>query len=344
MSEVSVAVIGASGYTGSELVRILSGHPDVHLKAVTSRSHVGKKFSDLHPHMKDICDIKMIDTNGLKELDLDLLFLALPHGVSQTFVRENITKGLRIIDLSGDFRLGSKEAYEEWYGMEHTCPELLEQAVYGLPEIFREEISKTQLVANPGCYPTSAILGILPLIRYDIKKKQVINIDSKSGVTGAGAKPSPSTHYPSVNDNIRAYKVGDHRHTPEIEEVLGKVGMIGAVQFTPHLMPVSRGILTTITARTKDRIMREQLKNAFEVCFKDEPFIRIRNEAPSVLDVRGSNYCDIYWQYDERTGNVVVISAIDNLVKGAAGAAVQNMNILFKFNECSGLRAAPLSP
>ncbi|MEA3559617.1 MAG: N-acetyl-gamma-glutamyl-phosphate reductase [Candidatus Thermoplasmatota archaeon] len=344
MDRISVGIIGATGYTGSELVRILMGHPLVEIKAITTTSHKGRKLSDIHPHLFELYDQVLVGEDEISGSDLDLVFLALPHGVSQKFVRDHIDDGFKIIDLSGDFRIKDVNVYEKWYEIEHVCPELIKKAVYGLPELFRDRIRESDLIANPGCYPTSVLLGLVPLIKNDLVDTDMCLVDSKSGMSGAGVKAKPVTHFPQANDNMFAYSIGSHRHTPEIEEWLTPFTSEDIrVQFTPHLLPVTRGILSTIYMKGMN-IDQKVVDDAYDDMYADEPFVRMRKESPSLGGVRGSNFCDIHTHVDQRTGNVVVVTAIDNLVKGAAGQAVQNMNICLGLEEGTGLRAAPLSP
>ncbi len=343
MPDLSVGIVGASGYTGSELVRILSRHPGVRLAAVTSETHAGKRMSDIHPHLAGVCDMELVKSEALGAVDL--AFLALPHGASMDFVRARSGDGFRIVDLSGDFRLSSAEVYERWYGKAHVCPDLIGGAVYGLPELNRARIARASLVANPGCYPTSAILALAPFLARGLVSPEGLVVDSKSGVTGAGASARASTHYPSVNEDFKAYGIATHRHTPEISETLASAGG-GAVEliFTPHLLPLNRGILTTAYARAKEGVTQADLEAAYAGAYEAEPFVRVRTAPPSVQAVRGSNFCDVYVRLVPETRRVVAVSAIDNLVKGAAGQAVQNMNIMMGIEERTGLDMVPLSP
>jgi N-acetyl-gamma-glutamyl-phosphate reductase len=350
MTEAKVGIIGATGYTGSELIRILLNHPKITIKAITSESHKGKKISNVHPHLAKICEKKLTSIHKIKDQDLDLIFLALPHGKSMEFVNDNFNNGLgnsntKIIDLSGDFRLSNGEEYLEWYNIPHKCPELIKHAVYGLPELFRKKIKKTDIVANPGCYPTSAILALAPILKYDLIKHENIIIDSKSGISGAGAKIKQTTHFPSVNEDFTAYAIGTHRHTPEIENILSNIYRTAVnVDFTPHLVPINRGILTSIYCKAKEGINQIDLHDALSKTYTKETFIRIRKNPPSVQSVRGSNLCDIYVKFNPRTENVIIISAIDNLVKGAAGQAVQNMNLMLGLKEVIGINQPPIVP
>lgn len=345
MSKYKIGIVGATGYTGSELVRLLINHPDVTLEIITSETHAGKKFSEIHPHFYGLADMELQPMENLKHHQLDLLFLALPHGISMDFIKEHGIEDQKIIDLSGDFRLTSAGEYETWYHKKHAVPELIEKAVFGLPELFRDQIRNAQLVANPGCYPTSAILALAPLLKNDLVDFKNIIVDSKSGVTGAGAKIKPMTHFPDVFGNFSAYGLLNHRHTPEIQTTIERYcGSKPELLFTPHLLPIDRGILTTAYTIPKRPVNRELVEETFLNFYEKEHFIRVVDEPPMVKHVRGSNYCDIYVTYDKRTNKIVTVSTIDNLVKGAAGQAVQNMNLMFGLIELTGLRITPLNP
>lgn len=346
MMKKRIAIIGATGFTGSELVRILHDHPAAEITVITSESRAGERFSDVHPFFKNIVDVKLEKSAALEEKEFDLAFLALPHGVSMNFAESLVNRGVPVIDLSGDFRLSSPEVYSRWYNKEHTYKAGFGNAVYGLPELFGKSVSGTPIVANPGCYPTSVILAAAPLIREGLVDMGSIIADSKSGVTGAGVKAKPVNHFSTVNDNFKAYGLMHHRHTIEIEEALGRLGNAAAVvQFTPHLLPIDRGILSTVYMKPAGTGMTAaKLKELFNSFYKDRPFIRLRSGSPAVKEVRGTNFCDLHAAFDERTGNVLVISAIDNLVKGAAGQAVQNMNLIFNWDETLGLDQIPLCP
>lgn len=345
MADKKIGIVGATGYTGSELVRLLKYHPDVTLEIITSKSYAGTKYSDIHPQFKDFVDMKLEDTANIDKHDLDLVFLALPHRVSMDFVKEKGLDNYKIIDLSGDFRMKSKETYEKWYDKKHTCPEYLEQAAYGLPELNRLNIRKSRLVANPGCYPTSTILALAPLIKRGLIDTQNIIVDSKSGVTGAGAKAKEITHFPTVFGNFQAYGIHNHRHTPEIEASLSDyTGQNVQTLFTPHLLPIDRGILTTTYSIPNKYVDNEMLWDIFDTFYKNEYFVRIVENPPAIKNVRGSNFCDIFVSYDERTNKIITVSVIDNLVKGASGQAVQNMNIMLNLIERTGLKSLPLNP
>ncbi|EKB48656.1 N-acetyl-gamma-glutamyl-phosphate reductase [Cecembia lonarensis] len=341
----NIAIVGASGFTGSELARLLSLHPAVKINHITSESHEGKKFSDLHPQFLGILDQTLESSKVIKNSDLDIIFLALPHGISMDFVKTLSEQKARIIDLSGDFRLESPEVYEAWYQKQHIFPEGFKNAVYGLPELHAEKIKKSRLIANPGCYPTASILSLAPLTALDMIETDSVVIDAKSGLTGAGVKASPTTHFSNVNENFKAYGIGTHRHTVEIEEQLGLLSNKPTlVQFTPHLLPVDRGILATAYAKPKGEMDQNKLEKIYEDFYADKPFVRIRKTAPGIKDVRGSHYCDIFPFWDERTNRIISISAIDNLLKGAASQAVHNMNLMLGLEEQTGLEQIPLRP
>jgi len=345
MKQVRVGVVGATGYTGSELVRILSRHPHARLDIITSVSRAGERFSDVHPAFRGIEDRTLAPLSALSEHELDLLLLALPHGASMEFVSELGTERFRIIDLSGDFRLRSSAVYEEWYGRAHVSAERLSDAVYGLPELNRADIRSARLVANPGCYPTSVILLAAPLLKHRLVRSEGIVIDSKSGVTGAGSAARSGTHFPWVFGNFRAYGLLRHRHTPEIEQALSDLADRDVrVQFTPHLLPIDRGILTTVYAEAVEGVTDTMIRQAYRQSYGGETFVRVLDGPPSVKNVRASNYCDLFATFDSRTNRVVGVSVIDNLVKGAAGQAVQNMNIMFDLPEDAGLEQPPLCP
>jgi len=345
MPKHRIAIIGATGFTGSELVRILINHPSVEITAITSESRAGEKFSDVHPFFQDICEMELIKSDNLETSEVDLAFLALPHGISMDFVKKFEGSGMKLVDLSGDFRLSSPEVYSEWYPKEHSYSKGFDKVSYGIPELYRDDIKNSSLVANPGCYPTSAILAISPLLKDGLARPENIIIDAKSGVTGAGVKSKPVNHFSAVNDNFKAYGISTHRHSIEIQENADKqAGKKSIIQFTPHLLPVDRGILSTTYLKPKGKLNQNDLETSFKKYYASEPFIRLRPSAPAIKDVRGTNYCDIFATYDERTENIIVISAIDNLVKGAAGQAVQNMNLLLELDEIEGLNQVPVQP
>lgn len=345
MKRKKIAIAGATGFTGSELTRLLIGHPNVSIQAITSESKAGLAFSDVHPQLTGLLDTKLISIKDLQTNHLDAIFLALPHGVSMGYVADLIDTAVPIIDFSGDFRLSNGSVYEEWYGTPHTFAEGFEDAVYGLPELFDKEVAEAGLIANPGCYPTSAILGLSPLIAAKLIDPATIIIDAKSGVTGAGITPKPTTHFPHINDNSFAYSLKNHRHTVEIEETLGGIhNQDVLVQFTPHLLPVDRGIISTMYASPVSAITDEELAECYRSFYDDAPFVRVRDVLPTLKDVRGTNLCDLYATVDTRTNRIIVVSVIDNLMKGAAGQAVQNMNLCLGLDQTAGLDLLPLKP
>ena len=340
-----MAIVGASGYTGSELARFLIHHPNIEIAMITSESHAGKAFSVLHPQFIGQLDLTLVPAKAVESASLDVVFLALPHGVSMEYVASWKEKDFKIIDLSGDFRLSTPEVYTAWYDKAHIHPNGFEDAVYGLPEMHKSAIQKAKLVANPGCYPTAAILAMAPLYASNQIMTESVVIDAKSGITGAGIKASATTHFSSVNENFKAYGLKNHRHTIEIEEQLGHLNKSEIkVQFTPHLLPLDRGILATAYATPKGKTTQEELRGIYKEFYKGQPFVRLRDDLPTLKDVRGSNYCDIHVAYDERTNRIIAIATIDNLAKGAASQAIQNMNLMFGFPETSGLMFNPIKP
>lgn len=345
---VRVFICGGSGYTGCELLRILSGHPEVVVTGVTSQRSAGKSVQDLFPHLRG-CE-KLVYESLQKEKLLkkaDLFFMALPHGESQTAVDYFFQQGKMVIDLSADYRLRDVGVYEQWYKVPHAYRTTLKKAVYGLPEIYREEIKKSKLIANPGCYPTGALLGILPAVRKGLIDLSSLVIDAKSGASGAGRKADVSVAYCEVNEGFKAYAVGTHRHTPEIEQELSLLaGKNNTVNFTPHLLPVDRGILTTIYARLVKEVKAEAVEQIYRDSYASEPFVRVlsRGMFPNIKNVRGTNFCDVGLRLNERTNTLIVITAIDNLVKGASGQAVQNMNIMLGLEETLALNALAVYP
>ncbi|MFO7568665.1 MAG: N-acetyl-gamma-glutamyl-phosphate reductase [Smithellaceae bacterium] len=344
---IKAAIYGASGYTGQELTRILSGHPQVELTAVTSRRFAGQSVSDVFPSLYGLTPLKYEDATPEQIAGLcDVVFLALPHGVSMDIAPVFVQAGKKVIDLSADYRLHDLMIYEKWYA-KHKSANLLSRAVYGLPELYRSAIETSSFVANPGCYPTSIILGLAPALKNGLIDPSTIIADSASGVSGAGRDPLIGSLFCEVAGGFKAYKVGKHRHTPEIEQELGALaGEAFAVTFTPHLLPVKRGILSTLYATLKKEISQAELHALYTSFYEAEAFVRVCPEGvyPNVSAVAGSNYCDIGLAVDTRTRRVIVLSAIDNLIKGAAGQAVQNMNLMCSLPEDCGLRIAPLFP
>jgi N-acetyl-gamma-glutamyl-phosphate reductase len=342
-----VAIIGASGYTGVELARILCNHPHIALTAVTSRQHEGKPLCRVFPNLAKKVDL-VCENLSTTELcaRADVFFTAVPHKTAMDIVPHLLAGKKKVIDLSADFRLRDVAVYEQWY-QKHTSPEFLQKAVYGLPELYREQIRSSSLIANPGCYPTSIILALAPLLKAGIIDPQTIIADSKSGTSGAGRSALVSSLYCEVADGFRPYKVADHRHTPEIEQEINRLGNCNVqISFTPHLLPISRGILSTIYARLDEGVTDARIRELYQEMYGNEHFVRIIPEGafPATQFVRGSNYCDIGFKIDPRTGRIIVMSAIDNIVKGAAGQAVQNMNLICGFPEQAGLEGAPFFP
>lgn len=342
-----VGIYGGSGYTGQELLRILLRHPGVEITAVTSRMYKGRAVADVYPVFKKLTDLAFIDATPAEVAALsDIVFLALPHGEAMAVVPHFYEAGSRIIDLSADFRLRDIGVYTTWYG-EHSAPQLIAHAVFGLPELYRDKIRTARLIANPGCYPTSVILGLAPLVADGAVNCSSIVADSKSGVSGAGRNLKLGSLFCEVNEGFKPYSIGSHRHTPEMEQELeGLAGGPVKVLFVPHLLPVSRGILSTLYADLTKALSTAELVDRYREFYRDEPFVRIYEpgSVPTIAAVRGSNYCDIGFALDEKTGKVIVISAIDNLIKGAAGQAVQNMNLMCGFDETAGLDLVSLFP
>ena len=339
---IRVGILGATGYAGSELVRLLLQHGGVELTMLTSKSYEGQKMSEVYPALKGVCD--MVLSAPVPEVvakNCDLVFTALPHGASKEIIPQLYALGLLVIDLSGDYRYNDQKVYEEWYNQPHSSPELLAESVYGLPELHREEIKKTRLVGNPGCYTTCSILGLAPLLAKGIVSTKHIIIDAKSGVSGAGRGLSVDYHFCECTESMKAYKVATHRHTSEIEQELSLLaGSEVMLSFTPHLVPMKRGIYATIYAELETKKSKEELIALYKEYYQGEPFIRIyENGLPESNHVSGSNFVDIGLCVDERLSRVIIVSAIDNLIKGAAGQAVQNMNLLCGFPETKGLTA-----
>ena len=348
---ISVAILGATGYTGGELVRLLSRHDAVKITYVTSERYAGKPLRHAFPHLTNAPDELLCQPLeslvDVARLDLDVAFCALPHGASMQTVPGLLARGVRVVDLSADFRLNDAEEYRAWYGAEHQAPGFLKEAVYGLPEQHRAAIAPARLVANPGCYPTSVLLALAPLMKKGWVEPNQMVIDSKSGVSGAGRSATQDTIFTEMDGGFKAYKVVGHRHTPEIEQELSLLaGESVRLRFVPHLLPQSRGILSTCHLRP--RVVRSDVawQNTLAEFYQDEPFVQVLepNVWPSTHHVRGSNHCHIGVAVDPRSGWLTVLSVIDNLVKGAAGQAVQNMNLMFGLDERLGLTQLPLFP
>ncbi len=344
---VKVAIIGGSGYTGLELMRLLVRHPGVELTAVTSREYEGKPVGAVFPALAGICALNFSWPDPVKlAAAAELFFVALPHQTAMTVVPKLLAGGAKVVDLSADFRFRDRAVYEDWY-QEHSAPDLLAEAVYGLPELYREAIKSARLVGNPGCYPTSVILGLAPLLQAGLIDPHSIIADCKSGVSGAGRGLNLTTLYCEVNDGFRAYKVAGHRHTPEMEQELGRLADEPlTITFTPHLVPMSRGILATLYATPTRDLEIAEINQAYQRFYQGEPFIRLcsPDALPNTTAVRGSNYCDLAVRLDRRARRLIVISAIDNLTRGASGQAVCNMNLMLGFPETQGLEIVPCLP
>jgi N-acetyl-gamma-glutamyl-phosphate reductase len=341
---IRVGVIGATGYAGAELVRILCGHPDIKLTVITSRQYAGVKFDTVYPSMRGVVNLICEELTVDKLSDrADVVFTALPHKLPMKFVPDLLMRGKKVIDLSADFRFKDVATYESFY-QPHTASDLLEKSVYGLCEVYFDAIKNAVLIGSPGCYPTGVLLPLVPLLKSGLIDTTTIIADSKSGVSGAGRGLSLTTHFCEVNESFKAYKVAEHRHNPEMEEILSReAGSDVKISFVPHLVPMTRGILTTIYAEPIKRITPGEIQNCWDSFYSGCPFIRIcpDNGLPDVLQVRGTNYCDIGFKLDERNHRLILISAIDNLVKGAGGQAVQSMNIMLGLDETAGLKMVP---
>lgn len=340
---IKAAVLGATGYAGIELVRLLTNHPEVSIEILGSKSFAGQPISEVYHNFEHILEKECTEVNLDEAAKCDIAFTALPHGASKEVIPTLIEKGLKVIDLSGDYRYDDVNVYEEWYGEKHSSPELLKESVYGLPELHRDKIKGARLIGNPGCYTTCSILGAAPLLANKIAETKNIIVDAKSGVTGAGRTSALPYTFCECTENSKAYKVAAHRHTSEIEQELSNIaGEPIILSFTPHLIPQKRGILSTIYVNLNRPSGTEELTEMYKEYYKDEFFVRVKNagELPETKHVAGSNFVDIGITYDKRLQRAVVVSVIDNIVKGAAGQAVQNMNILFGLDEKVGLKNA----
>ncbi|HED24059.1 MAG TPA: N-acetyl-gamma-glutamyl-phosphate reductase [Firmicutes bacterium] len=342
---IKAAVLGATGYTGLELVRLLHTHPEAEIVFLSSESYAGQKLSAVHPQFCPQIDLQLQYLNADQiPVDADIVFCALPHGQSAPVVPDLLKRGFRVIDLSADFRLKNAALYPRWYKREHPCPEKLPDAVYGLPELYSEPIRDASLLANPGCFPTGILLALAPLLKEKVVDPGGIVIDAKTGVSGAGRSPQQAFHFPECSDNFKAYRVAEHQHTPEIEQELGRFsGGKVQVTFVPHLVPMIRGILSTIYAYPAGEGEENKLASLYKNFYSRSYFIRYleRPALPETRFVRGSNFCDLACRFDPRTGRLIIVAAIDNLVKGASGQAVQNMNIMFGLPEETGLNQVP---
>lgn len=342
---IKVGIVGGTGYTGVELLRLLVAHPECELAAITSRSESGRTVTELFPNLRGHSELTFVEPDPVQLRGCDLVFFATPNGVAMTQVPELLATGVRVIDLAADFRIADQGIWEHWYGMQHACPDLLTEAVYGLPEMNRQAVKQARLVANPGCYPTAVALGFLPLIENGLVATDYLIADTKSGVSGAGRKASVATLMGEMGESFKAYAIPGHRHQPEISQTLSRASDsdIG-LTFVPHLVPMIRGIEATLYARLNDK--RVDLQRLFEERYKDEPFVDIlpQGSHPETRSVRGANYCRIAIHKPLKGDVVVVSSVIDNLVKGAAGQAVQNMNLMFGLEEDCGLNQVALLP
>lgn len=343
---VKAGIVGATGYAGQQLLWILNSHRRVEIEFISSYSFAGENIGEIYRNYEKYFEKRLISQEEAgKMLDkIDVLFLALPHGLSEELARKALDRNVKVIDLGADFRLDDSELYEKWYNVRHEFPEINRNAVYGLPEIYREKIRKSSIVASPGCYPTSAVLGVAPLLKNKAVNTKKIIVDSKSGVSGAGRSAKVDLIFPEVNENFKAYNILKHRHTPEIKQEIEKLdgneNDINVI-FTPHLLPINRGILSTvyleIREELKDEMTEEKLYAMYRDFYRNDYFVRIKKELPEIKNVKNSNICEIAIRYDREYGNIVIVSAIDNLIKGAGGQAVQSMNLIFGFEENEGL-------
>jgi N-acetyl-gamma-glutamyl-phosphate reductase len=334
---IRVGILGASGYSALELMKLLLRHPEVQITALTTRQPESRSVGDVHPSLAERLDLALENLTPAQVAEqADCVFCCLPHGASASAVADLLPRGKKVIDLSADYRLNNPAEYKQWYAVEHPDPSRMSETVYGLPEIYREQIQAASLVANPGCYPTSAILALAPLLRAGAILPRGIIVDSKSGVSGGGREPKPAFHYPECNESVSAYGVGTHRHMPEIDQVLTDVADADVkVVFTPHLIPMDRGIFSTCYAEPTGEFNESSLLGILEDFYADEPFVRVSKTLPATKHVSGTNFCDI--SVRSVRGRVVVLSAIDNLIKGASGAAVQNFNLMHGFEETTAL-------
>ncbi|EEQ59496.1 N-acetyl-gamma-glutamyl-phosphate reductase [Enterocloster sp. OA13] len=345
---IKVGIIGSTGYAGGELARLLLQRDDIEIKWYGSRSYTGQKYASLYPNMYKIVDEECMDDN-MKELagQVDVVFTATPQGLCASLVDEEILSMVKVIDLSADFRIKDVSVYEEWYKLTHAAPQFIGEAVYGLPEVNRDKVKTARLIANPGCFPTCSFLSVYPLVKEGLVDPGTIIIDAKSGTSGAGRGAKMDSLYCEVNENIKAYGVGTHRHTPEIEEQLSyAAGRPVTISFTPHLVPMNRGILVTAYGSLTKEVTYEEVKAVYDKYYEDEYFVRVleKDVVPQTRWVEGSNFADVNFKIDPRTRRIVMMGAIDNMVKGAAGQAIQNMNLMFGLPENTGLKQIPVFP
>lgn len=347
---IKVSIIGATGYAGAELVRLLLSHPKVELKNISSKSFVGETIDKIYNNLNKYCDKVLIDENNIFE-DSDVIFASLPAGLSEEIAKKCFEKNILFIDLGADFRLSNEDDYKKWYKKDYKYKEIHKEAIYSIPEIIKydnfynkKSLKKAKIIGNPGCYPTSIALALSPALINKIIEKEDIIIDSKSGATGAGRELTLNTHFTECNESFAPYKIAEHRHTPEIEQTLSNIyGDNIKITFVPHLLPLNRGILSTIYCKLKNKNSLENIYNLYKDFYKDSKFIRVLNigNIANLKNVKYSNYCDISIHIDERTNKLIIVSAIDNMVKGAAGQAIQNMNIALGFEEDAGLNMIP---
>ncbi|HEU5141408.1 MAG TPA: N-acetyl-gamma-glutamyl-phosphate reductase [Bacillales bacterium] len=345
---MDVGIVGATGYGGADLIRIVQNHPMVHNLQLYSSSHAGESIQDSFPHFQRLSrtELKEIDPISMGE-SLDVVFMATPAGISSELTPKLLAEGLRVIDLSGDFRIKDSEIYEAWYKKKPASTKWIEQSVYGLTEWAKEDVKEARLLANPGCYPTATLLGLLPLVQQSLVEEGSIIIDAKTGVSGAGRGLSAASHFSETNENLKIYKVNQHQHTPEIEQELARWNRrVEPVTFSPHLVPMTRGIMATIYAKVSESTTEEKLRRIFQDSYQRAPFVSVRKPGnfPATKEVYGANQCDIGISFDERTGRITIVSVIDNLMKGAAGQAIQNLNVMFGLEETAGLDFLPVYP
>ena len=345
---IKAGIIGSTGYAGGELARLLLQRDDIEIKWYGSRSYIDQKYASIYRNMFRIVDDACMDDN-MKELadQVDVVFTATPQGLCASLVDEDVLSKVKVIDLSADFRIKDVSVYEKWYKLTHASPQFIGEAVYGLPEINREKVKRARLIANPGCFPTCSFLSTYPLVKEGLIDPNTIIIDAKSGTSGAGRGSKVDSLYCEVNENIKAYGVASHRHTPEIEEQLScAAGKPVTISFTPHLVPMNRGILVTAYASLTKKVSYEEVKAVYDKYYRDEYFVRVleKDVVPQTRWVEGSNFADVNFKIDTRTNRVVMMGAIDNMVKGAAGQAIQNMNLMFGLPENTGLKQIPIFP
>lgn len=341
---LKIGIVGGTGYTGVELLRLLAEHPENRVEVITSRSNAGTAVADVFPNLRGKFDIKFSEPDVDSYQNCDLVFFATPNGVAMGQAKALLDKGIKLIDLAADFRIQDIETWEKWYGEAHACPSLVEQAVYGLPELNRDAIKTASLVANPGCYPTTVILALLPLLQNGLIEPSSIIADCKSGISGAGRNANVATTYSELSESVKAYAVTGHRHLPEIRQILQSINNEAELVFVPHLMPMIRGLHATVYADANNT--DTNIQQVFEKFYRDEPFVDVMpvGSHPETRSVRGANHCRIAVHYLATSKKYVVLAVIDNLVKGAAGQAIQNMNLMFGLNETTGLNAPGMMP